>query len=273
MKKLRCSFFLQFARNSLQSVALCIVFLPIRFVLIDSFNRDWWLYSVCGRSITSHVSFFCNEWILFCVALIQFSRLASATAFHAITLVPSSFDGVTPTCSSFACDVSARQVLKVPQSVATAQRWRTCEYPIFTASHFLPLRLSIWFSTRVCHSFLFQFFSDVSLCLNYSTACFLFFISRFFFFFSFISFKTKYYDSHDDLVSAVMIDDLLFRPTTNAIRLSVSICIMLLSQLHFASFFLYFILSVTVSTLSIQVRGEMSFYFRTPLLLGRAFAV
>lgn len=47
-------------------------------------------------------------------------------------------------------------------------------FPLFPSSVF------IWFSIRVCHSFLFQFFSDVCLCLNYSAACFLFFISSFY---------------------------------------------------------------------------------------------
>lgn len=185
-----------------------------------------------------------------------------------------------PMCSSFTCDVSARQVLKVLQSAATARRWRTCEYPIFTASHSFPflsslfdflrdsvIRSSFNFSPMFVSAWIIQLLVSSSLSRV---------LALLFCFFCVCFLQDAKYNTlapYDGLVPAFMIDDLLFRPTTNAIRLSVPICIMLLSQLHLASLFPYFILSVTVSTLSIQVRGEMSFYFRTPLLLGRALAV
>jgi len=62
--------------------------------------------------------------------------------------VPFLFDSITLRALPFTCDVSAGQVPKVLQSLAIPRRWRTCEYPIFMASHFLlssPPRLYLIF--------------------------------------------------------------------------------------------------------------------------------
>lgn len=53
--------------------------------------------------------------------------------------VSSLFDGITLRALPLTCDVSAGQVPKVLQSLASPRRWRTCEYPIFMACHTLPL--------------------------------------------------------------------------------------------------------------------------------------
>lgn len=171
--------------------------------------------------------------------------------------VPSLFDSITLRALPFTCDVSAGQVPKVLESLATSRRWRTCEYPIFMASHFPPFPPALFdFLRESAIRFLFRFFFDVCLCVNYSIACSLFFVSTFYFLFFFsrrISHESKKRHEakncpalllilHDDLVLAIMSDDLL--RATNDSRLFIFMqylqlysCVILLSQLFIASLF------------------------------------